>query len=104
MAAKKQVEKKGKVSIKQDKPTRKLRPYNKFRTWCMERGLSQIAISDATNNSRGSVNNMWHIGNCNDSTILLLEYVFNDPKKFTNTAGVTEAELRKMITTFVVKK
>lgn len=104
MAAKKQVEKKKK--IKKDKPvkTKKLLPYNKFRVWCLERGVSQIAIKKATGQSLGSANNMWHIGNSSDSTIRLLRYVFNDPTQFTNTAGITEDELRKMITTFVVKK
>lgn len=62
----------------------------KFRIWCMKKGITQINIHDETYLSLGSINNMWHIGKSNDSTILLMSIVYK----------IDFDELKKLITTF----
>ena len=62
----------------------------KFRVWCLKNGIAQITMNQDTYLSLGSINNMWHVGKSNDSTILLVSLVYE----------LDFEELKTMITTF----
>lgn len=62
-----------------------------FQMWCMQQKITQKEIRNKTYLSFGSINNMWHSGHSNDSTILLVSLVYK----------LDFNRLKKMVTTFI---
>lgn len=62
-----------------------------FQMWCMQQKITQKEIRNKTYLSYGSINNMWHSGHSNDSTILLVSLVYE----------LDFNKLKKMVTTFI---
>lgn len=77
-------------SEKSQKSKARIKKNTKFRFWCLKKGITQINIKNETYLSLGSINNMWHVGKSNDSTILLMSIIYK----------IDFDELKKLITTF----
>ena len=67
-----------------------------FKTWCIQRKLTQIVIRKETKLSIGCIHATWTTGKATDSTIKLIALVFG--KQF----NINEAKLKQLISTFEV--